>query len=126
MTVFDMWQLSQGLYEQGSKVYRQVVEQIGREVLDEHGNISRKQLGEIVFSDKSKRQALDRIVRTPIRNQLIRHIVWEFVRGTPLLILDSALLFESGLNKFVSKTIVVHCDRDVQVRRLCARGELAL
>ena len=78
-------------------------------------------LGDIVFNDKAKRKTLTSIVNPEIAKVLGMAFVSHFVRGTPVLVLDVPLLFETGINQFCSEVMTVYLDESTQLKRLMAR-----
>ena len=78
-------------------------------------------LGDIVFNDKAKRKKLTSIVNPEIAKVLGLTVLGHFVRGTPVLVLDVPLLFETGMHNFCAEVITVHLDEKSQLERLTAR-----
>ena len=78
-------------------------------------------LGDIVFNDKAKRKKLTSIVNPEIAKVLGMAFVGHFIRGTPVLVLDVPLLFETGINQFCTEVMTVHLDESTQLKRLMAR-----
>ncbi|CAD5224196.1 unnamed protein product [Bursaphelenchus okinawaensis] len=52
-------------------------------------------------------------------------VLGQFVRGNRYVVLDIPLLFEGGLNRVVQKIVVVSCDPETQLSRLCKRDGLS-
>ena len=44
-----------------------------------------------------------------------------FMRGTPVVVLDVPLLFETGMHNFCTEIMTVYLDDKTQLRRLMAR-----
>lgn len=103
-----------------------VVKRFGADVLSDDGSLDRAKLGTIVFEDEAKRLELNSILHPFIitqQDEIIRQ--WE--RETPdgIVVVDAALMIESGGSKRFDKLIVVHCDADVQLHRLMSRDGLS-
>jgi len=103
-----------------------VVKSFGADVLSDDGSLDRAKLGTIVFEDEAKRLQLNSILHPFIitrQDETIRQ--WE--RETPdgIVIVDAALMIESGGYSRFDKLIVVHCDGDVQLHRLMSRDGLS-
>lgn len=99
-----------------------VVDGFGADVLNDDGSLDRAKLGAIVFADEAKRLQLNSILHPFIitqQDEIIRQ--WE--RETPdgIVVVDAALMIESGGSRRFDKLIVVHCDADVQLHRLMSR-----
>ncbi|MEK6732913.1 MAG: dephospho-CoA kinase [Candidatus Omnitrophota bacterium] len=76
--------------------------------------IDTKKLGRIVFEEKSKLKLLNRLVQPEIIRK-IQEIIKDFGK---LIVVDAALLVESGFYKKVDKIIVVKNKISMQVKRL--------
>ena len=100
--------------------HRRVVRTFGHGILD--GNaIDRKCLGDLVFSDATKRQQLNRIMQPRIAASLFCSLLHHAIVGTPVLVLDAPLLFETKLDWLCSMRVVVSVDAETQLRRLIER-----
>lgn len=88
--------------------------------------LNRPALGRRVFGaseEKARdRQKLNSIVHPAVRFYMLREVLWYYVRGYWAVVLDIPLLFESGLDMFVSTVVVVAVsDPKIQMERLRAR-----
>ncbi len=109
-------------------VKKQISEQISGKVFFENGEIDRKKLGEVVFSDPQKREVLNKITHKVIFDEVILKInnFYNYKSIKKPIILDAPLLFETP--KFLdlcSKTIVVYTDGKTQFKRLKNRDGLS-
>ena len=117
-------------YEQGTSCYKNIVGHFGTTVVAENGDIDRRKLGAIVFSDSSKMAALNEIVWPEIRVLLISEldqINSESRSGglVPIVALEAAVMIEAGWFDLVSDLWVVHVDREVAKNFLIARNSLS-
>lgn len=110
----------------GQAAYEPVLAAFGPEILDEQGEIVRKKLGAIVFSDPRKLQLLNEITHPLIQEEIERRIAW-FKRVAPQhhILLEAALLIESGLIKLVDTVIAVYAEENIRVERVMAREGLS-
>ncbi|MEI3596986.1 MULTISPECIES: dephospho-CoA kinase [unclassified Oceanobacillus] len=121
--VIDADILAREVVEPGEDAYKEVIETFGEDILLEDKTLNRKQLGEIVFTDETKRKQLNGIVHPAIRKKMLEkrdHFIRE---GNQCVVLDIPLLFESKLQEFVDKVLVVYADQEIQLQRLMARNE---
>lgn len=109
----------------GQAAYEPVLAAFGTSILDENSEIVRKKLGAIVFSDPSKLQLLNGITHPIIRKEIERRIAW-FKMAAPNhhILLEAALLIESGLIELVDTVIAVYADENIRVQRVMAREGL--
>jgi dephospho-CoA kinase len=126
IAVLDMDKVGKDIMKKGSSTLASVIKEFGSEYLLENGELDRIKLGKLIFHDASARKRLNAITMPAILWEAGKHISWELIRGTSLLIIDSPLLIEEKLHKswFVSKVIVVSCDKKTQVTRLMERDQI--
>jgi dephospho-CoA kinase len=123
----DADKVGHGMMEKGKIVYDQIVYYFGTEILNEDEDIDRKKLGAIVFNDKSKMQVLNAITHPVIRREIKHEIATgKHDLGHEFIVLDSALLFETGWDKMVDTIWVVSVDIQTQIQRLMKRNNLTL
>ena len=110
----------------GQLGYQPVVEAFGREILDENDEIIRKKLGAIVFSDPIKLKKLNSITHPLIQEEIKRRIAW-FQCAAPQhhILLEAALLIESGLIDLVDTVIAVYAQEDIRVKRVMQRENIS-
>jgi len=113
------------LLEYGTDVYQNVLTEFGAEILRADGSIDRKRLGEVVFSSEEKRRRLNAITHPAVRNAILREIAAiEKDACGEIIIVEAALLVETGGYKEYDGLIVTVCDPATQLYRLMARDGL--
>eukprot|EP01120_Amphizonella_sp_Union-15-10_P015534 TRINITY_DN8019_c0_g1_i2.p1 TRINITY_DN8019_c0_g1~~TRINITY_DN8019_c0_g1_i2.p1 ORF type:complete len:176 (-),score=30.06 TRINITY_DN8019_c0_g1_i2:179-706(-) len=119
--IIDLDLISREVVSPGQKAYKKILGEFGQGILLEDKTLDRKKLGEIIFSDQDLRKKLNSFTHPEIFKLLIKRIVWHYLKGTRILIIDAPLLFESGLSKWVQKVVVVYVPSHVQLQRLISR-----
>ena len=112
--------------EPGSVGLQRVKETFGPDIIQPDGSLDRPKLGAIVFSDGAKREKLNSILHPLIiekQNEWIEDIRQRDPKG--IIIVDAALMIESGGYKRFDQLIVVWCDPVVQLKRLMRRDGLS-
>lgn len=94
----------------------------GDEVFHEDNTLNRERLGEIIFANEEKRKQLNNIVHPAIRKRMLEKKEALLTDGAKCIVFDIPLLFESKLQHFVEKIIVVSVEEDVQLKRLMERN----
>lgn len=122
--VVDADLIAREVVEPGKTAYEEIVKFFGQEILHWDGQIDRKKLGEIVFSDEEKRQALNAIVHPQIRKEMIRQAMEAQEAGNKLIVMDIPLLFESKLQYMVDRIVLVYVPADIQLARLIERDDI--
>ncbi len=105
------------------EVKQEILGQFGSEVFSPTGDLNRAKLRAIVFSNATKRRALEQILHPRIRRQWMaqaqRH------RDSPgFFFADIPLLYETGGETWCERVVVVACSRKVQLDRLAKRLSL--
>lgn len=108
--------------------YRQIVETFGPEILASDQTIDRKILGEKVFSDEKARKKLNQIVHPLVLEEEARRVA-EFEGRedlkSPIIMVDAALMIETGSYRKYDFVVVVYCHPQVQLQRVMARDRLS-
>lgn len=124
--IIDADKLSHEVVEPGKKAWKEIIDNFGREVLNDDQTINRQKLADIVFNNKGKLQILNSIVHPAVLAEVARLV--EEQRGKNpqgLVINDIPLLFELGpelMSQLADIIIVVYCSPEVQLKRLIDRG----
>ena len=101
---------------------RDVVAAFGTAILDREGELDRKALAAIVFSDDAARSKLNAIVHPLIAARTLRRASDLAASGEPLACYEAALIVENGLADAFRPLVVCACPPDVQAARIRARG----
>lgn len=89
----------------------------GDQVMHQDGTLNRAALREIIFNDPAQRQWLESVTHPRIRQRLLEHLERLKTQGAPYVLLVSPLLFESGQNALVDRTVVVDVPQALQLSR---------
>lgn len=108
--------------KKGSKGLQRIRAYFGEKVLFPDGTLNRSELGKEVFSDETKREALNQMLAQDIREWIEQQTKQALEEGVPLVVLDIPLLFEAGYDQKTDKTMVVFVDEDIQLERLIQRN----
>jgi dephospho-CoA kinase len=122
-TPINVDEIGHQLLRRGSPVMAELIRSFGAAILDESGDVSRKKLGAIVFTDKSARERLNAIMHPRIFQQS-RSEARRLVAEDPnrVVLIDAALLIEVGGQDTVDVIVVVTASPKVQLQRLLNRS----
>jgi len=110
--VIDLDKIGHRLLKKGSTVFDQIVKAFGKEILDESGDISRAELGKIVFHDSGCRLRLNQITHPAIIEQSWAEAQrLAALEEEKIVIIDSPLLIEAGMQDIVDIVVVVISDK---------------
>ncbi len=87
----------------------------------EAGQLQRKKLGAIVFSDEKALSDLNKITHTAVKNEVLRQLA----AGPKLAAIDAIGLFEGDLAELCDVTVAVTAPVEDRVRRLMARDAIS-
>ena len=96
------------------------------EIIDQNGDIDRKQLSAIVIEDKAALKKLENIVHPLVKQNREQFIENSKNNNALYIILDIPLLFETNSQNEFDKIIVVNCDFETQKQRVLARPNMNL
>jgi dephospho-CoA kinase len=107
----------------GAEAYDAVIQEFGQEIVDEAGIIDRHKLGERVFGQPELLAKLSSLVHPPVTERQERMIA-EIVRTDPaaIIVVEAAILVETGSYKKFDRLIVVVCTVEQQMERAMKRG----
>ncbi|RIL71929.1 dephospho-CoA kinase [Staphylococcus devriesei] len=108
-----------------SKGLEQIKEQFGDEAITEDGEMDRKYMGDLVFSQPEKRLELNAIVH-PIVREIMEEEKQGYIQQGYNVIMDIPLLFENELQETVDEVWLVYTSESIQIDRLMERNNLSL
>ncbi|KAK5672269.1 hypothetical protein BDV3_004662 [Batrachochytrium dendrobatidis] len=106
--------------------YHSIISTFGSTILNPDKTINRTDLGALIFSNSELREKLNHITHPYIRLEMLRQVIWHFITGETLCVLDTPLLFEAKLHRWVHTVVVVYCSDDLQRERLMRRDKITV
>jgi len=122
--VLDADTIGHELLEEGQEAYKEVIATFGIDILDQHGNIDRAELGKIVFAEPEKLKVLNAILHPRI-GKVVEDWFAALARSSDppdIAVVEAALLFESGFSQSLDKMMVCWCRPEQQLERMLERG----
>jgi dephospho-CoA kinase len=119
--IVDADRIAREVVMPGTPAWAKIREHFGPQILHPDGSIDRQALADIVFADKSKLALLNEITHPAIFASIADRLE-DLAPKDVVVVLDAALLLETGLADGTDTVIVVHSPREVQVQRLEERG----
>lgn len=120
---FDIIDADKIAHKMLDRYSKEIARAFGSEILDGNGDIDRRALGHIVFSDEVKREALENFIH-PLIYEEIEIISENFDREFRPYIVDIPLFFEGG-NYNIENIVVVYAPAMTQLERLMRRDGLS-
>jgi dephospho-CoA kinase len=124
--VIDADKLARDVVAPGQPALAELVARFGSAILTADGQLDRKRLGAIAFSDEQARRDLGRITHPRIAAASAQAIASWSDAGANVVFYEAALLIENRAHTGLSGVIVVSAPREVQEQRIMARDGLTL
>jgi dephospho-CoA kinase len=107
----------------GGEAYDGILREFGPTVLDAEGRISRRKLSGMVWTNPERLEKLNSLVHPPVREREESRMA-EIALADPgaIVVVEAAILVETGRYKSFDRLIVVTCDSEQQMERALERG----
>jgi len=124
--LIDADRIARELVQPRTPAWKALVKAFGKDILQEDGSIHRKKLATRVFSNPVERELLNRILHPRIKREIDRRIKGIGQKGPKaIVVIDAALLVETGYYRDVDKVVVVTSTKKQQIERLRRREQMA-
>lgn len=125
--VYDCDSEAKRLMDSSATIKRRLAGEIHRDTITPDGEIDRKALAAIVFSDAAKLKALNAIVHGSVRDDIAARIAGS---RENIFFFETAILYQSGLDRMADRVWEVTAPNEVRIYRVmkrnsCAAGEVA-
>lgn len=112
-------------YRPGTDAYDEIIDQFGKEVLDDSGVIDRGKLGGLVFAGPDLRIQLEKIVWPAVRSWITERLIQEKERGTKIIVIEVPKLFEAGWDDLADAIWTVEAPSAAIAQRVNVRSNLS-
>lgn len=115
--VYDSDREAKRLMNEDGELRRRIAARFGSEAYD-GGGLNRSYLAGVIFGDAEARAALNALVHPAVAADFVR---WCERQQGPYVVLESALLFDAGLDRIVDRTVAVMAPPALRIERTCRR-----
>ncbi len=122
-TIIDADKIVHKLMEPEHKLWYDIVNTFGDEILLDNRQIDRKKLGKIIFNNQNKREKLNQITHPRVIAE-IKNKMDKLEDGDNIIVAEVPLLFEVGMEDLFTEVWVVTADKEIQIKRLKQRDGL--
>lgn len=124
--ILDADKFGHEAYKKDSDCWRRLIDHFGSRIRGDDGEINRRELGSIVFADKSKMEELEAIVWPEIR-RLLENKITELRAESrcKVAVIEAAIMIEAGWQDMVDTLWVVVVDRNIAIDRLMKRNNIS-
>lgn len=107
-------------------VRQKIRKAFGDKVFPDNGPLNRTMLAEIVFANKDKLKILNNIVHPAVFEEIgLRVEQLAQKKQDHFILIEAALIFESGMDIRLDYVLLVHADEKVRIRRVMERDNCA-
>lgn len=121
IAVIDADLLAREIVKKGQECLNDLKNVFGNQVLTIDGELDRKKLGQIVFSDDSKLELLNSVTHPHIRRRMKVQMNELESKNNKVIVLDIPLLFEAKMEDLVDIVLVVFAKEEIQIKRIMER-----
>jgi len=118
-------QVGHEAYTPNTEAWEQVVAAFGDGILQEDGEIDRRKLGALVFSDAGQLAKLNHIMHPRMARMVADKIEVLRSQGVGVVVVEAALLFEAGWDSLVEEVWVTDSPDQIVIERLKKRNGLS-
>lgn len=102
--------------KKGGAAYEKICGEFGTQILGKDGEIDRAKLAAVVYGEPDKLYKLNGIVHPCVKEEIRKKLLlW---KEEPLVVLETAILFETGCDTLCDRVWGVLTDADVRIPRL--------
>ncbi len=122
-TIYDCDYMAKNIMDNSDIIKKSIATEISQDAITTTGDIDRKILAEIVFNDSNKLNILNSIVHSAIKDNIIK---WKTINANQkLLFIETAILYQSGLDKIVSDVWEIHAPENIRIKRVMERNHIS-
>ncbi len=114
--------LGHEVLRRGGEAYDGVIREFGAEILAPDGEVDRKALGKIVFSDPARLATLNSLVHPHVfqrQQEFFDQVARSDAHG--IAVVEAAIMIETGSCKRYDRLVLTVCPPEVQIRRFMER-----
>lgn len=117
--IYDCDSRAREIMDSDMVMKRRIVAEITPDALDSCGNLRRKVIADVVFGSDEKLCRLNAIVHGAVKEDLARWISSR--RGNGIMFVETAILYESGLDEMVDYVMEVTAPENLRIKRAMKR-----
>lgn len=121
IAVYDSDTRAKSLMETDDKIIHSITQIFGKEAYTD-GKLNRRFVAEAVFASSSKLLQINTIVHSAVIDDFSR---WAELQAAHILVFESAIIFENGLEKYFDKIISVVAPQKLRIERVKRRSGLS-
>ncbi|MCM8710356.1 dephospho-CoA kinase [Clostridium sp. SYSU_GA19001] len=123
--VIDADKISREILINYPQILINIKNEFGQQFFDAQGNLKRRELGNLVFRDKTKKEKLEAITLPYITKEIFNKAQQYNKSGQKICVVDAPTLIENNLHKAMDFNVLVWVDLNLQIKRVINRDLLS-
>lgn len=123
ISIIDADEVARELSKKGNLYLQAIANEFGEGILDENGELKRKELAKLIYEQEEKRSALNHLTFIYVVKEIKKRIAE--LANEKTVAIDAALLFESELDKICDTTIGLVSTEEDKIERICKRDGIS-
>ena len=120
--VYDCDSRAKELMVQNPRIINELKRMFGEECYDADGGLNRKYLASCIFVDERNTKRVNALVHPVVKADFCS---WAQEQDAPVVAVETALLYESGMADVVDKTLLVWTDKETAITRTMSRSGMS-
>jgi dephospho-CoA kinase len=92
----------------------------GENIYSRDGTLDKKRLASLIFADKEALNHVNAIIHPEVNSDFLQ---WASRQQVPVCAIETAILFESGFDKYVDLSVMVYAPLEVRIERAAIRDK---
>lgn len=124
--ILDADKIARELNRPGTEYMASIENTFGKDILLEDGNLNRRGLAKLIYSNDDARKKLNDLTFKYVVNEINKRI--DIIKNTnknvKYIIIDAPLLFEAGIDSNCDIVISLIADKNLKIKRICKRDNI--
>lgn len=120
--VYDCDSRAKSLMVDNVTIVKELKRMFGDECYDANGLLDRKYLASRIFVDAANVRRVNALVHPVVKADFVH---WAALQNTPVVAVETALLYESGMIDVVDKVLTVWTDEETAIKRTMQRSGMS-
>ena len=126
ISIIDCDQVARDVVRRGERCLLDLAVEFSSAILDKDGELNRRKLAGIVFSDREKLRKMEKIIYPYILAHILQQIHRREVAGDRAVFLDAPTLYQSGANILCQRVVAVLAPEAGRLLRIMERDGLTI
>ena len=122
--IIDADKVAKSLNLPGTDYMLAIENAFGKDVFHSDGNLNRKKLASLIYREKEPREMLNSLTFKYVVDEILKKIEIYKKDNINFIVIDAALLIESGLDKYCDIIVALVAEDDLKVKRMCKRDNI--